>query len=75
MIGPRKKISKHKRRQRHSTWQRLNLKRLSNQFHLSTCANCGVKKLSHRVCEECGFYKGKQVITIKSKSSDKVMEA
>ncbi|MGM0462779.1 MAG: 50S ribosomal protein L32 [Fibrobacterota bacterium] len=28
------------------------------------CGKCGEPKLSHRVCPNCGFYKGKEVITI-----------
>ncbi|MCF6136995.1 50S ribosomal protein L32 [Pseudalkalibacillus berkeleyi] len=26
------------------------------------CPNCGEYKLSHRVCGECGQYKGKEVV-------------
>ncbi len=29
----------------------------------SLCPNCGSPKLPHRACPECGFYKGRQVIT------------
>jgi large subunit ribosomal protein L32 len=29
------------------------------------CPNCGAPQTSHRVCEACGFYKGKQVIKVK----------
>ena len=36
----------------------------------SKCSNCGVAKQPHRICPECGFYGGKQVLTIKSKSKD-----
>lgn len=28
---------------------------------LVSCANCGVMIKPHRVCKECGFYKGKEV--------------
>ncbi|MBU1338041.1 MAG: 50S ribosomal protein L32 [Acidobacteria bacterium] len=28
---------------------------------LSLCSNCGSPKLPHRVCTECGHYKGRQV--------------
>ena len=31
--------------------------------NLSVCPNCGAKKLPHRVCDSCGYYKGKQIIT------------
>lgn len=30
---------------------------------ISLCPNCGARKLSHRVCPECGYYKGKQILT------------
>lgn len=29
---------------------------------LSTCSNCGAPVLQHRVCGECGYYRGKQAI-------------
>lgn len=27
------------------------------------CPNCGEMKLAHRVCKECGTYKGKEVVS------------
>ncbi|HNX69401.1 MAG TPA: 50S ribosomal protein L32 [Candidatus Omnitrophota bacterium] len=38
---------------------------------MSQCPKCGTFILPHRVCTSCGFYKGKQVITIKVKSKVK----
>lgn len=29
---------------------------------LSSCSNCGTAVIYHRVCPECGFYKGKLAI-------------
>jgi len=29
------------------------------------CPNCGAMILPHRVCPECGFYKGREVIKVK----------
>lgn len=29
---------------------------------VATCSNCGSSVLFHRVCAECGFYKGKPAI-------------
>lgn len=69
-IGPKKKRSIHKRNVRHASWERDILKKLSNMVSLSTCTNCGNAKLAHRVCKACGFYNGKQVLTIKTKGSD-----
>ncbi len=31
---------------------------------LSNCSNCGTPVLPHRVCPNCGHYKGRQVIEI-----------
>ncbi|PJA49194.1 MAG: 50S ribosomal protein L32 [candidate division SR1 bacterium CG_4_9_14_3_um_filter_40_9] len=74
-IGPKKKISKTKGNTRHATWQRLNLVRMSDSYPVAKCKNCGATKLAHHVCSVCGYYKGKQVITIKSKSKGKVIDA
>ncbi|HHU34403.1 MAG TPA: 50S ribosomal protein L32, partial [Bacteroidetes bacterium] len=30
--------------------------------NVSTCSNCGASVLSHHVCSECGFYRGKLAI-------------
>ncbi len=35
------------------------------QKSLSTCPNCQEAKLPHRVCPKCGYYKGREVITVK----------
>jgi len=74
-IVPRKKISIAKKKQRHSTWRKLQLKKLWAKYAVSKCVNCGSAKLSHRVCPECGYYKGKQVINIKPKEKVQVLEA
>ncbi|MEI8091393.1 MAG: 50S ribosomal protein L32 [bacterium] len=68
-------MSQAKGRSRHSTREGLNIKRLENTYPLGICKNCGAKKLTHRVCPVCGYYKGKQVLTIKSKSKEKVISA
>ena len=34
---------------------------------LNNCPKCGKPVLPHRACEFCGTYKGKQVISLKSK--------
>ncbi len=33
---------------------------------LVVCSNCGAKHRPHHMCLECGFYKGRQVIDLKS---------
>lgn len=74
-IVPKKKRSQSKKRIRHSTRQTLHIKRLVRINNVSTCTNCNAKKLAHRVCQSCGYYKGKQVLTIKVKSSSKIIDA
>ncbi len=31
---------------------------------LSDCPQCGANKLPHRVCPECGHYKGRQIFEV-----------
>ena len=38
-----------------------------NVAAISQCSHCGAPLLSHRVCPSCGYYRGKQVVTIKVK--------
>ena len=35
-----------------------------------TCPNCGELTLAHRVCRNCGFYKGVQVVSVKEKTEE-----
>ncbi len=55
MAHPKHKISKQRRNKRR-THDNLELPTLSN------CSNCGAAVLYHRVCPECGFYRGRLVI-------------
>jgi len=32
---------------------------------LIICSHCKARKLSHRVCENCGYYKGEKIIKLK----------
>ena len=34
----------------------------------NVCPNCGAPQIPHRVCETCGYYKGKQITKVKSES-------
>ena len=35
-----------------------------------TCPNCGELTLSHRVCSNCGYYKGKLVVAPKAEKTE-----
>ena len=41
-------------------------KRRTNYKATVTCSNCGAAVLYHRVCPECGFYRGKLAIEKKA---------
>jgi large subunit ribosomal protein L32 len=46
-----------------------------NYIHLAVkksvaCENCGQQHIPHTVCEHCGFYKGQQFTTPKTKSAN-----
>ncbi len=75
MIGPKKKRSIRKKHIRHAAWRTKVIKKLHATTQLTSCSNCGKTKLNHRVCPHCGWYAGKQVITINTWSSDKVLDA
>ena len=38
---------------------------------VSKCPQCGAAQLPHRVCPSCGYYRGRQVLTIKVREKKK----
>jgi large subunit ribosomal protein L32 len=52
---PKKKTSKARRDQRRSH-------HALTPVGVSTCPSCGQPKLSHRVCPNCGSYKGRTIL-------------
>jgi large subunit ribosomal protein L32 len=69
MPNPKRKHTPHRRDCRRSANSKLDF------LNLCKCSNCGVVKLPHRVCCRCGFYKGKLIVSIKEKKSDKLAES
>ncbi|MDR3178571.1 MAG: 50S ribosomal protein L32 [Oscillospiraceae bacterium] len=59
MAVPKRKVSKSRRDKRRSSVWKLKLPSLIK------CSNCFAYKLLHRVCDNCGYYRGKQVVTKK----------
>ena len=55
MAVPFRKISKTRGRMRRTHYK-------INANGLTTCPKCGAPVRPHRVCKECGTYKGKDVI-------------
>lgn len=56
-------VPKHKTAKTKSRIRRANAYYTMKTPALSDCPNCGEKKMPHRVCPSCGYYKGKQIIT------------
>lgn len=59
MAVPKRKTSKQKSRQR----------RAANRYQGiqgSPCPACGGSRLPHRVCQHCGDYRGRQVLSVTS---------
>ena len=55
MAVPKKKVSKAKGRSRIANWK-------ATAPTLVECPQCHEMKLAHRVCKNCGSYKGKEVV-------------
>lgn len=63
----------HEPKRRHST-QRKGKRRASIKLNLKRgiyCLNCQSPTLPHIVCKKCGFYKGRQILTIKGHKEEK----
>ena len=58
MAVPKRKVSKQRRDKRRSQVWKLDAPALSK------CSNCGELTVPHKVCKNCGFYKGVQVIKV-----------
>lgn len=57
MPHPKRKISKT-RRDKRRTHDKASVPTLA------ICSNCGTPHLYHRVCNECGTYRGKSVFVV-----------
>lgn len=53
MAVPKRRTSKRKKRAR-------NTHKIAPAIVIQACPKCGSMKRPHRVCQECGFYAGKQ---------------
>jgi large subunit ribosomal protein L32 len=57
MAVPKRKTSK----------SRLRMRKASHKTQVVTskpCPECGAPQVPHRVCKSCGYYRGRQVITV-----------
>jgi large subunit ribosomal protein L32 len=59
MAVPKKKTSRARRDQRRAH-------RVLGKPNLAACPNCGEPHMPHRVCPECGYYKGRSVVAVEA---------
>ncbi|MAM14516.1 MAG: 50S ribosomal protein L32 [Candidatus Marinimicrobia bacterium] len=57
MALPKRRQSKARGRKRRTHYK-------ANSVNFSTCPQCGQAKIPHRVCPNCGYYKGRPVISV-----------
>ena len=55
MAVPARKVSKTRKRMRRTHYK-------VEENGVAKCSNCGAIIRPHRVCAECGYYKGKKVL-------------
>ncbi len=58
MAVPKRKTSKQRKNKRRASSYVL------NKTTLVECPNCHEMKMPHRLCPECGYYDGKEVIKV-----------
>ena len=56
MAHPKRKISKTRRDKRRTHYK-------ATAANATNCPNCSAPTQQHRVCGECGFYRGKEAIS------------
>jgi large subunit ribosomal protein L32 len=55
---------------RKTSKMRLRTRKAANRWHrpqFSKCPQCGSTVAGHTVCPSCGYYKGRQVLTVEGK--------
>jgi large subunit ribosomal protein L32 len=60
MAVPKRKVSKQRGNKRRTHYK-------LEAPELVLCSQCHTLKMSHRVCKECGYYGGKEIIKTEAK--------
>ncbi len=68
MAHPMRKHSRGRRDKRRANWK-------LTFPSLSKCPQCGKMLIPHRVCPQCGFSRGKQIIEVKEKKKKKAAQS
>lgn len=69
---PKKKQSTTRSNRRYRTFENLTRIKLQGMAKVMKCDKCGAAKVAHKVCAECGFYQGKDVMGKTKKQEAKI---
>ena len=61
MAEPKRKHSKARRDTRRNSHWKMTLPSIVK------CPQCGAARLPHRMCKECGYYNGREVVAVEAK--------
>ena len=64
MPNPKRRHSKQRKRLRRTHYK-------AKSVNMSVCTNCKSMILPHRVCPQCGYYKGRMVVQLKQEEGEK----
>lgn len=59
MAHPKTRISKQRKRKRRTHYK-------IEAPNVVSCSNCGSPKLTHHICGDCGFYRGRPIVAVAS---------
>lgn len=62
MAVPKRKTSKQRKHTRAANWK-------ISAPSLVECPQCHEKKLNHRVCNNCGYYDGREIVVVSDKKN------
>lgn len=62
MAVPKRKTSKQRKHTRAANWK-------ISATSLVECPQCHEKKLNHRVCKNCGYYDGREIVVVSDKKN------
>lgn len=58
MANPKNRFSKSRTSKRRANWK-------LSKPNILECPKCHAPKMPHRVCAECGYYKGREAVSTK----------
>ena len=58
MAVPKRHVSKARKNKRRSSHWKISVPGVTK------CPKCGAMRLPHRACKECGYYNGREVLSV-----------